>query len=173
MTAEADLPYQVQNVGFHFAVTFNGLGEKDIDARFQSVSGLDVKLDTEEIREGGENRFVHVVPTRRRYTDLTLKRGLLSPAAGSEITAWCMRAFEEMKVIPVNLQVCLLDQDHKILMSWDVRHVRPKSWKVAELNAERGEVLIETMELSYNSFSFIPGEKPKKEGKINIGQPNT
>ena len=63
MSAEADLPYQVQNVGFHFAVTFNGLGEKDLDARFQSVSGLDVKLDTEEIREGGENRFVHVVPT--------------------------------------------------------------------------------------------------------------
>jgi phage tail-like protein len=161
-----------QAVGFHFAVSFRGLGTDDIDAAFQSVSGLEVKLETEEIKEGGENRFTHVVPTRRRYTDLTLKRGLLSPAAGSEITSWCMKAFEEMKVMPVNLQVCLLDQNHNILMTWDVRHVRPKSWKIAEFNAEKSEVLIETIELSYNSFSFISGEKPK-EGKINIAKPNT
>jgi phage tail-like protein len=164
--------YAYPTVGFHFAVTFNGLKEDSIDARFQSVSGLDVRLDTEEIKEGGENRFTHAVPTRRKYTDLTLKRGLLSPSAGSAITDWCLKAFEEMKVMPVNLEVHLLDEQHQILMSWDVRHVRPKSWKVAEFNAERGEVLIETIEMSYNSFSFKPAGSVKK-GKLDIPKPNS
>jgi phage tail-like protein len=166
---QIELPYQT--VGFHFAVIFQGLGTEDLDARFQSVSGLDVRWETEEIKEGGENRFTHNVPTRRKYADLTLKRGLLSPSAGSAITAWCLKAFEELKVIPVNLQVCLLDEDHRILMQWNVQHARPKSWKVAELNAERGEVLIETIELSYNSFTFS-AVNPKVEGKIDIKTPN-
>ena len=163
--------YPHQTLGFHFAVTFNGLNEESIDARFQSVSGLDVRLETEEIKEGGENRYTHSVPTRRKYADLTLKRGLLSPSAGSAITAWCLKAFEEMRVIPVNLDVCLLDENHNVLMKWQVRHVRPKSWKVAELNAERGEVLIETIELSYNSFAFVTTNS-KVEGKIDIQEPN-
>ena len=167
-----EYPLEYQTLGFHFAVTFNGLKEDSIDARFQSVSGLDVRLDTEEIKEGGENRFTHVVPTRRKYSDLTLKRGLMSPSAGSEITSWCLKAFEDMKVIPVNLEVHLLDEKHQILMSWDVRHVRPKSWKVAEFNAERGEVLIETIEMSYNSFSFKSANGNKK-GKFDIGKPNS
>ena len=166
---EYELPYQT--VGFHFAVTFNGLNEDGIDAQFQSVSGLDVRIETEEIKEGGENRFTHAVPTRRKYADLTLKRGLMSPSAGSEITSWCLKAFEELKVIPVNLEVNLLDQEHKVLMSWHVRHVRPKSWKIGELNAERGEVLIETIELSYNSFSF-QSTNSKKVGKLDLEKPN-
>ncbi len=170
MATEVTFPHPT--VGFHFAVTFNGLKEDGIDARFQSVSGLDVRLDTEEIKEGGENRFTHVVPTRRKYADLTLKRGLLSPSAGSAITDWCLKAFEEMKVIPINLGVHLLDEQHQILMSWEVRHVRPKSWKVAEFNAERGEVLIETIEMSYNSFSFKAADAAVK-GKLDIKKPNS
>ena len=168
---EKENPREYQNVGFHFAVTFNGLSETSLDARFQSVSGLDVRLNTEEIKEGGENRFTHVVPTRRKYADLTLKRGLMSPSAGSEITSWCLKAFEQMKVIPVNLEVRLLDENHETLMGWDVRHVRPKSWKIGELNAERGEVLIETMELSYNSFAFKAATR-NAVGKLDIKDPN-
>jgi len=45
-------------VGFHFKVEVLGLPPNDFDVRFTEVSGLSVELATEEVAEGGENRFV-------------------------------------------------------------------------------------------------------------------
>ncbi|MCW5599976.1 phage tail protein [Nitrosomonas sp.] len=144
-----------QTVGFHFSVTFYGLSNlKNEDVRFQSVSGLDVQFDTESWREGGENRFTHELPGRSKFSSsLTLKRGLIKPKE-SGITDWCIDAFVN-KITPLKLlSVELLDEKHGVLVKWDVEHVWPKSWKIGELNAERSEVLIETLELNYNRFTY-------------------
>ena len=153
--AESVVSYAYQTVGFHFRVIFTGLaGKKAFDVRFQSVTGLDVQLETETIKEGGENRFEHVVPTRTKYADLVLKRGLLSPATKSGITEWCQNAFDKHQYQPINLEVHLLNEKHNAIMKWDVIHAWPKNWKLGELNAERSEVLIETLELNYNYSRF-------------------
>lgn len=148
--------YLYQTVGFHFRVIFTGLGNmrKPFDVRFQSVTGLDVQLETENIKEGGENRFEHVVPTRTSYSDLVLKRGLLSPKTKSGLTSWCQRAFDNYDIMPINLEVHLLNESHDVMMKWEVVHAWPKNWKLGELNAERSEVLIETLELNYNYCRF-------------------
>jgi phage tail-like protein len=149
--------YAYQTVGFHFRVIFTGLpGKKTFDVRFQSVTGLDVQFETESIREGGENRFEHEVPTRTKYSDLVLKRGLLSPSTKSGITEWCKKAFDEYKIMPIDLEVHLLNEKHDAIMKWDVIHAWPKNWKLGEFNAERSEVLIETLELNYNYSRFKP-----------------
>lgn len=62
-------------LGFHFKIEF---GNQKDEYQFQSVSGLNVDLETEEIAEGGENRFKHKLPLRARYPNLVLKRGILS-----------------------------------------------------------------------------------------------
>ena len=144
-------------VGFHFLVTFEDLPTKATsqDVRFQSVAGLDVQLDTETWKEGGENHFTHELPGRSKFSSsLTLKRGLLRPKQ-SGITDWCLEAFVDQKITPLKLvTVALLDEEHNVLVKWDVQHVWPKSWKIGELNAERSEVLIETLELNYNRFTY-------------------
>ncbi|MEL6675722.1 MAG: phage tail protein [Bacteroidota bacterium] len=145
-----------QTVGFHFSVYFHlaGFDSGGIDTRFQSVSGLDIQMETESLKEGGENSFEHVLPVRRKYADLILKRGLLSPDSASEITKWFKQAFEEYNIEPIDLDVELLNENHEVLMKWKVIHAWPKNWKIGELNAERGEVLIETLELNYNRYVF-------------------
>ena len=65
-------------VGFHFRVEFGLDGAGDQDSRFQEVGGLSAELGTEELQEGGENRFVHRLPTLPKYGNLVLKRGLLT-----------------------------------------------------------------------------------------------
>ncbi|HYF32554.1 MAG TPA: phage tail protein [Chitinophagaceae bacterium] len=163
------LPYQVhQHVGFHFRVVFEGLKKDDgsaadrsvessMEMRFQSVSGLDASLETESVKEGGENRFEHMIPTRRKYSPLVLKRGLLR-LEDSALSQWFRRAFEDEKVEPLpHVDIQLLNEDHLPLLFWKAIWVWPKSWKVGELNAERGEVLIETLELNYNRFEFKNG----------------
>ncbi len=162
----ADNPYQTVN--FHFMVVFNSnvntppipefSSFQDKDVRFQSVTGLDSTLDIETVKEGGENRYEHVIPTRRKYGPLILKRGLLSPS-DKGITAWLKKAFDEEKIQPVEtVDIILLNEEHKPLMSWTINNVWPRSWKIGELNAERGEVLIETLELNYNRLVLNPGQ---------------
>jgi phage tail-like protein len=155
----ADSPYQ--NVNFHFKVHFPlpdpKTGDKNgaaVDIRFQSVTGLDSTIDTETIKEGGENRFEHVIPTRRKYGPLVLKRGLLSPE-DSGITKWLKDAFDnEVFTTLDGVVIVLLNEDHQPMLQWTVNNVWPRSWKIGELNAERGEILIETLELSYNRLLY-------------------
>lgn len=150
--------YFYQTINFLFRVEFE-LGTDAFDIRFQSVSGLDATLETETVKEGGENRFEHVLPVRRKYGPLMLKRGLLTPDE-SNLTMWLKRAFDNEIVHPIKtLNITLLNEgesnrSHEPLMYWTINNVWPRSWKIGELNAERGEVLIETLELNYNRLVF-------------------
>lgn len=144
--------YQSQTVNFHFKVEFGFKNSSDV--KFQSVSGLDATLETETIKEGGENRFEHVLPLRRKYGPLILKRGLLGPK-DSGITAWLKGAFDHEEVEPIDsVTIKLLNDEHQPLMYWTVNNVWPRSWKMDELNAMQGEILIETLELNYNRLIF-------------------
>lgn len=143
-----------QTVNFHFKVDFNFDAQDKTDIRFQSVTGLDSTLDTEQIKEGGENRFEHVLPVRRKYGPLILKRGLLKPS-DSKLSKWLKQAFDDENVVPLQtVTISLLDEQHNALMHWSVNNVWPRSWKIGELNAEQGAVLIETLELNYNRLLF-------------------
>jgi phage tail-like protein len=143
-----------QTVNFHFKVDFNFDAQDKTDIRFQSVTGLDSTLDTEQIKEGGENRFEHVLPVRRKYGPLTLKRGLLKQT-DSKLTQWLKQAFDDEVVVPrPTVTISLLDEQHNALMHWTINNVWPRSWKIGELNAEQGAVLIETLELNYNRLLF-------------------
>ncbi len=154
MDAPVNSFYQI--VGFHFKVFFFDLpNEAEADVKFQSISGLDVQIEKETVKEGGENRFEHSLPGRSKYTTLTLKRGILTPE-NSGITKWFQNAFQKQQILPLSrVDIELLNEEHDILMQWELSHVWPVSWKLAELNAERGEVLIETLELNYNRFQLV------------------
>ena len=74
----------------------------------------------------------------------------------SGLTKWFQDAFQNLVVVPIaKVNIELLNEAHNVLMRWELSHVWPLSWKVGELNAERGEVLIETLELNYNYFKLV------------------
>lgn len=136
---------------FHFLVQFIDF-QFAPEVMFQSVSGLEVNLETEPYKEGGENRFVHTLPVRSNYSNLTLKRGLF---VHSQIINWCMDTFNDMEVKPVNLIVSLLNDMHLPLMTWNVVHAYPISWSVSDLDAEQNKLAIESIELKYQYFNLL------------------
>ncbi len=145
---------------FHFLVELTERGsqeESTYDNRFQSVSGLNVEMNTETIREGGENRFEHQVPTRTKYSTLVLKRGVLRE---TDLIQWCRRALEGFIFEPTNFSVKLLGPNHKTLITWNLVHVWPKKWSVSDLDAEKNGLLVETLELNYNFFTVKFEDKP-------------
>lgn len=138
-------------VGFHFSVRF-GISQTENDIRFQSVGGLSVEYETETLKEGGENRFVHELPVRTQYAPLVLKRGLL---LDSDVLRWCLNAFENREFAPSDLQISLLNEQHEPLKTWSVVWAWPKKWSVSDFNAEENSIVIETLELSYRYFKLI------------------
>jgi len=135
-------------VAFHFKVEFASLKS---EYQFQSVSGLSIELETEEIAEGGENRFKHKLPVRTKFPNLVLKRGLLTDSA---LIRWCRDAVEDYKIVPTDLTISLLNEDHEPLMTWNVVHAWPLKWSMPDFNAEESKMVIETIELAYNYFNI-------------------
>ncbi|NQU53540.1 MAG: phage tail protein [Bacteroidetes bacterium] len=135
-------------LGFHFRVEFANIkGE----FQFQSVSGLTVNLTTEEIAEGGENRFKHKLPVKTSFPNLVLKRGLLVDSA---LIKWCRKAVEDFNITPTDITISLLNEKHEPLMTWNVVHAYPVKWATADFNAEESKMVIETIELAYNYFKI-------------------
>jgi phage tail-like protein len=137
-------------VGFHFSVEFVGLGN-DNDVRFQSVSGLTVEYDSETFKEGGENRFEHKLPIRTKYSDVSLKRGML---LNSAVIDWCLNAIQNREFLPLQINVKLLNDEHQPLRTWQLYNAWPKKWSVADLNASENTVLVETLDITYSYFTI-------------------
>jgi phage tail-like protein len=135
-------------LGFHFKVEFANLKS---EFEFQSVAGLTIELTTEEIAEGGENRFKHKLPVRTSFPNLVLKRGLVTD---SSLVKWCRDAVEDFNITPTDITISLLNDRHEPLMTWNVVHAYPLKWAMADFNAEESKLVIETIELAYNYFKI-------------------
>lgn len=138
-------------LGFHFLVRFD-LVPTEVDASFQSVTGLSVEAEYEEVKEGGQRLYAHQLPVRTKHTDLVLKRGLYS---GSVLTDWFNDAFENFEFKPINMEVSLLNELHAPLKVWRIEHVLPKKLDVSAFNAESSEIVIETLTLTYHHAKVI------------------
>ena len=89
--------FDTPSPGFHFLVAFELFPQLPADFKFQEVSGLDVEMETEARKEGGQNRFTHQLPVRAKYSDIVLKRGMFF---GSGILMWCRQALENFEFKP-------------------------------------------------------------------------
>ncbi len=139
-------------VGFHFSVVFELFPQTPQDFRFQEVQGLSVDVETEDFVEGGENRFVHKLPKRTKYSEITLKRGMF---IGSGIVLWCRNAIESFNFQPTNVIITLLNEMHLPISAWYVVNAYPVQWSVSDFNAEESKVVLETIKLNYNYFKVI------------------
>lgn len=140
-------------VGFHFKVEFISVGN-DNDVRFQSVGGLSMELEVENIKEGGQNLFEYKLPGRSKFSDLNLKRGLL---LDSEVIKWIKDALYNRDFKPANMNISLLNSDHEPLLTWQVFNAWPRKWSVSDLNATENSIMVETLEIAYTYFTVKKG----------------
>lgn len=140
-------------VAFHFRVQVLGLGA-DSDMRFTEVGGLSVEMGTEEVVEGGQNRFVQKFPVRSKYPELVLKRGLL---VKSQVTDWVERCIDDFQIEPRDVDVILMNAEHEPLMTWHLVKAYPTKWAVSDLNSTSNTVTVETLQLFYQYFTVDRG----------------
>ncbi len=137
-------------VGFYFRVSL-GLDDSDADNGFQEVSGISATLHTEEIQEGGLNRYKHKVPGASRYTNLVLKRGYI--ASGSTLATWFIKTLNSGLTEPIpthTINVMLLDEKGSPLKTWTFQDAWPVKWSISEFNAQDHKLVVESLEFSYS-----------------------
>lgn len=137
-------------VAFHFKVVFSAsLGMKDTS--FQEVSGIGSEIETESVVEGGENRYVHQLPTAVTHPKLVLKRGIASMT--SPLVVWCRSVLEAdfiKPIVPMPILVFLLNEQNIPIRAWSFANAYPVNWEVEPLHSTKNEVAIEKIELRYN-----------------------
>jgi phage tail-like protein len=148
---------------FFFTVNVAGTGahlqmSTPTDASFQEASGLEAKIDLEEVREGGENRFVHQLPGVTRSPNLVLRRGYVTqPSFLSEWAAQTVGSTLNQPILTQTLIVMLLGADRTPRVAWNLYRAWPVRWVTGPFDALKNEVLTEVLEFSYASITRMPG----------------
>ncbi len=139
---------------FHFKVVI-GANLIGADTSFQEVTGIGPEIETEDIHEGGENRYMHHLPKSIKHPKLVLKRGIAKK--NSSLVKWCIKILEEFDTPfePKLIHVFLLNAHRIPIRAWSFANAYPVKWEVESFNSTKNEVAIEKIELSYSSSNRI------------------
>src|SRR6056297_504820 len=123
--------------------------------RFSEVSGLEVSIETEDVLEGGQNSFVHKLPGRMTWPNITLKRGVtktnslldwLNESSGETFTA------NGNVVTRKTAAITLLDRTGTRLTSWEFEGAFPVKWTGPNFAASSAEAPTEQLEITHHGF---------------------
>ena len=136
-------PYKV----FRFVIEINGVRV----GGFSEVTGLEVRTEVDEYREGGVNDYVHKIAKETRYPNLTLKRGITD---ATDFWDW-HRQIVEGDIERKQITVVLLDSLGAEKWRWVFRDAYPVKWNGTDLNATGNTVLVESIELAHHGLTKI------------------
>jgi phage tail-like protein len=122
----------------------------EVVANFQECSGLTVEVEVQEYVEGGNNEFVHKLPGRMKYTNITLKRGITDNA---QFTAWRPK-IEGGKIAleRKNLSIILFNHAGETVKTWEVTDAYPIKWTGPDMRAASMDIAIESLELAHRGW---------------------
>lgn len=142
---------ELHTFGFYFGLSFSSQPENGAIV-FKEVSGILMKMETDEISVDGNNSFKHHLPTSSKYSNLVLKQGLASK--DSDIIEWCRNTFsnQEDSIKVKNIVLKLWAAEGKLLKSWSFINAYPVKWSVSEINPAKDNIMIESLEFAYSYF---------------------
>jgi phage tail-like protein len=131
---------------FYFSVRID---EEDIP--FHSVSGLSATIKYKETMGVS-------LPEGTEYGDLVLSRALTT--INSKFAKWIFdifyRGFDTpQKFVPKTAVLQLLDAESNPVFSWRFIDLLPKKWELSSLDAQKNELVIETITFEYASVLKI------------------
>jgi phage tail-like protein len=130
-----------------FAVEIGGV----VMATFSECSGLQGEVEVFEYQEGGENGYVHRLPGRTKWTNLSLKRGLTDCPSLYE---WYSDALRN-KIVRQEISVVVYNQGGTEVRRWNVRAAYPVKWVGPQLKAGASEIAIETLDIAHHGIEQV------------------
>jgi phage tail-like protein len=119
---------------------------------FSECSGLDMSLDIHEYEEGGQNGYVHKFPTRVKWANITLKKGL---GASTALWDWHF-GFVNGKGKRRDGIISLQDDLHQPTHIWYFRRGLPVRYTGPTMNAGQSSIAIEAVEIAHEGLYQVP-----------------
>ncbi len=138
--------------GFHFTVKWS---DDDENVSFSEVTGLSVSTTAIEYREGANKEYTTFkMPGIKKYNNVTLKRGTM--ASDNGFFDW-FNSIANNTVERRDITISLLNEAHEPAVTWSLKNAFPIKYDAGSLNASDGKVVVEAVELVYESFTVTRG----------------
>lgn len=141
---------------FNFTVRLHLDGESKplCEGAFSEVGGLEMTVELQTIREGGNNlRHIHLMGPVS-YGQLTLKRGM---SEGLDLWRWFTEA-NRNRSLRASGEIAVLSADRESeTMRFVLTGCLPVKLKAPMLNAMDGTVAIEEMQIAYETLDLTEG----------------
>lgn len=119
---------------------------------FSECSGLEMSLQVEEFKEGGNNGRLLKFPTRVTWSNITLKKGM---GAGTTLWDWHY-GFTAGQGRRRDGVIVLLTDLHVPNNIWYFRRGLPVKYTGPALNATQSSVAIESIEIAHEGILQLP-----------------
>lgn len=131
---------------FNFIIKVDGL-----NMGFSEVGGLATETDIIEYREGNEDITVRKIAGKRKYTNLSLKRGYTPD--GKELYAW-RKTVMDGKTVRKGGTITLLNEARQPALTWEFSEGWPSKWAGPAFNAKNNEIAIEELEITIEGLAL-------------------
>lgn len=124
-----------------------------VAAGFQECSGLEGTLDMHEQVVGGCNDGAFRFPTRLKWPNVVLKRGITD---NTILWTW-FEGFAQGKVSRRDGVIVLQNEQHEPQVVWGFKRGLPVKYSGPALNAQQSAVAIESVEIAHEGLYHIRG----------------
>lgn len=115
---------------------------------FSEVSGLTMEAEVIEYRGGDDLQFsTHKMPGLRKFSNVTLKRGIAPAQAGNGLFQW-YNTISLGAVTRRDVSVSLLNEVGDIVMTWKIKQAWPVKIEGPGLKSTGTDVAIESLEFA-------------------------
>jgi phage tail-like protein len=138
--------------GYNFLVTVNGISNDGQAAAgsFTEVGGLEVEVSPIEYRNGSESTTVRKSAGLRKYTNLTLKRGITGDLVFWD---WILAGIQG-QIQRADGSIILLDENRAEVMRYNFVRGWPCKYTGPGLNAANNEIAMETLEICHEGLEI-------------------
>ncbi len=122
---------------------------------FSEVDGLQADVAVENVEEGGQNQFVHRLPGRITWPNITFKRGVTD---SDNLFSWLQKsAGDEFsrngnKLERKSAAVTLVSAKGERLRAWELDAAFPVRWRGPTLAASSNDLASEELEIAHHGF---------------------
>jgi phage tail-like protein len=134
-----DDPYPAYN--FQLIVTGVSNDGKAVSGSFSEASGLEVEVPPILYRNGSEDNTQRKIPGLKKFTDITLKRGITGDV---DFWKWIVNALNG-QVLRASGAIVLLDENRQEVMRWNFKRAWPTKFTGPTLHAGNNEIAMETL----------------------------
>ena len=142
--------------GYNFLVTVTGVSTDGIAVKgsFSEASGLETEVSPIEYRNGSEDITVRKLPGLKKFTNITLKRGITGDI---DFWNWIHKAMQG-QILRAEGSVMLLNENRQEVLRWNFCRGWPCKYTGPGLNAHNTEIAMETLEICHEGLE-IDGQK--------------